>query len=146
MLWRNCRLRRRSPTEGGKWPKRIFRRKGSRLRFQNRPISARLSRRRSHLSLGCLPGSAFGRGEGGGGKVFARLGVGYLPCMLGDITPGLRRVGAVGPELNDELWLLTNPDLRKSKRRDLIEGLWGTTLVPADVAEITAASLLLQTA
>jgi hypothetical protein len=66
--------------------------------------------------------------------------------MLGDITPGLRRVGAVGPELNDELWLLTNPDLRKSKRRDLIEGLWGTTLVPADVAEITAASLLLQTA
>jgi hypothetical protein len=32
------------------------------------------------------------------------------------------------------------------KRRDLIEGLWGTTLGPADVAEITAASLLLPTA
>jgi hypothetical protein len=65
------------------------------------------------------------------------------------------------PELNDELWLLTHPDIRKSGRRyafmtrcveaikkrcDLIEGLWGTTLVPAEVAEITAASLLLPTA
>jgi hypothetical protein len=81
--------------------------------------------------------------------------------MLGDITPSLMRVGAVEPELNDELWLQTHLDIRKSgriyafmthcveaikKRRDLIEGLWGTTLVPADVAEITAASLLLQTA
>ena len=68
---------------------------------------------------------------------------------------------AVESELNDELWLLTHPDIRKSgriyafmthcveaikKRRDLIEGLWGPILVPADVAEITAASLLLQTA
>jgi hypothetical protein len=49
------------------------------------------------------------------------------------------RVVAVEPELNDELWLLTHPDIRKSgriyafmthcveaikKRRDLIEGLW----------------------
>jgi hypothetical protein len=81
--------------------------------------------------------------------------------MLGDITPGLMRVGAAEPELNDELWLLTHPDTRKSgriyafmthcveaikKRRDPIEGLWGTTLVPADVAEITAASFLLQRA
>jgi hypothetical protein len=32
--------------------------------------------------------------------------------MLGDITPGLMRVGAAEPELNDELWLLTHPDIR----------------------------------
>ena len=81
--------------------------------------------------------------------------------MHADITPGLILVGLVGPLFNDELWLPTHPDIRKSgriyafvthcveairKRRDLIEGLWGTTLGPADVAEITAASLLLPTA
>jgi hypothetical protein len=69
--------------------------------------------------------------------IAAGLGVGYLRCMLGDITPGLIRVGAAEAELNDELWLLTHPDIRKSGRiyafmthcveaikklRDLIEG------------------------
>lgn len=48
--------------------------------------------------------------------IAAGLGFGYLPCMLGDITPGLRRVGPVVPELNDELWLLTHQDIRKSWR------------------------------
>ncbi len=44
------------------------------------------------------------------------LGLGFLPCMLGDITPGLTRVGPVVPELDDELWLLTHPDIRKTRR------------------------------
>jgi len=48
--------------------------------------------------------------------IAAGLGFGFLPCMLGDITPGLRRVGPVVPELNDELWLLTHQDIRKSWR------------------------------
>ncbi len=48
--------------------------------------------------------------------IAAGLGLGFLPCMLGDITPGLRRVGPVVPELNDELWLLTHQDIRKSWR------------------------------
>lgn len=97
----------RSPTEGGQWPKRVFRRNGSRLRFQNRPISARLIRRRPHLSLRSRPWLGLWQRWRGGGNAVARLGVGYLPCMLGDITPCLMRVVAVEPELNDELWLLT---------------------------------------
>jgi DNA-binding transcriptional LysR family regulator len=48
--------------------------------------------------------------------IVAGLGFGFLPCMLGDITPGLVRVGPVVPELQDELWLLTHQDIRKSWR------------------------------
>lgn len=48
--------------------------------------------------------------------IAAGLGFGFLPCMLGDITPGLVRVGPVVPELQDELWLLTHQDIRKSGR------------------------------
>jgi DNA-binding transcriptional LysR family regulator len=76
---------------------------------------------------------------GAAAAIAAGLGLGYLPRVLGDITPpGLIRVAAVELELNDELWLQTHPDIRKSgriyafmthcveaikKRRDLIEGL-----------------------
>jgi DNA-binding transcriptional LysR family regulator len=74
---------------------------------------------------------------GAAAAIDAGLGVGYLPCMLGDISPGLVRAGEIEPELNDELWLLTHPDIRSSdriyafmshcvetirKNRDLIEG------------------------
>jgi DNA-binding transcriptional LysR family regulator len=98
---------------------------------------------------------------GAAAAIAAGLGIGYLPCMLGDITPGLARVGAIEPELDDDLWLLTHPDIRKSeriyafmthcvrairKRRDLIEGIRGTTGDSTDVAEINAASALLSTA
>lgn len=48
--------------------------------------------------------------------IAAGLGLGFLPCMLGDITPGLVRVGPPVAELNDELWLLTHQDIRKSWR------------------------------
>ncbi|MFB4367997.1 MULTISPECIES: LysR family transcriptional regulator [unclassified Pseudomonas] len=48
--------------------------------------------------------------------IAAGLGCGFLPCMLGDITPGLVRVGQVVPELQDELWLLTHQDIRRSWR------------------------------
>ncbi|KPA98673.1 LysR family transcriptional regulator [Pseudomonas asplenii] len=48
--------------------------------------------------------------------IAAGLGLGFLPCMLGDITPGLVRVGPVVRELQDELWLLTHQDIRKSWR------------------------------
>ncbi|MEK1942750.1 MAG: LysR family transcriptional regulator [Pseudomonas sp.] len=48
--------------------------------------------------------------------IVAGLGYGFLPCMLGDITPGLVRVGPVVPELSDDLWLLTHQDIRKSWR------------------------------
>ena len=48
--------------------------------------------------------------------IAAGLGFGFLPCMLGDITPGLVRAGPVVQELQDELWLLTHQDIRKSWR------------------------------
>jgi len=77
---------------------------------------------------------------GAAAGIAAGLGVGYLPCMLGDISPDLVRVGAVESQLDDALWLLTHPDIRKSgrvdafmahcieaigKHRRLIEGLRG---------------------
>lgn len=83
--------------------------------------------------------------------ISAGLGVGYLPCMIGDLSPHLLRVGPVEPALNDELWLLTHPDIRKSgriyafmthcaecmgKNRELIEGLHGTILGPAGLGQI----------
>lgn len=87
----------------------------------------------------------------------AGLGAGYLPCMLGDTSPGLIRVGAIEPKLNDQLWLLTHPDIRNSdriqgfmthcietigKKRGLIEGLCGSKSSAerfADLAFSTAA-------
>jgi DNA-binding transcriptional LysR family regulator len=54
--------------------------------------------------------------EGVAAAIDAGLGLGYLPCVVGDCSPTLTRVGAVDPTLSDELWLLTHPDLRKSGR------------------------------
>lgn len=48
--------------------------------------------------------------------IVAGLGMGYLPCMLGDTMADLVRVGPVVPELADDLWLLTHPDIRRSRR------------------------------
>jgi DNA-binding transcriptional LysR family regulator len=98
---------------------------------------------------------------GAAAAIAAGLGVGYLPCMLGDLSPDLLRVGAVEPELNDELWLLTHPDIRKSgricafmthcveaisKNRDLVEGLRGAPSRQRSEAEISSTSLLFQAA
>ena len=52
----------------------------------------------------------------------AGLGIGILPCYLGDQTPGLRRLGHPLPELASPFWLLTHPDLRRVVRiRALME-------------------------
>ncbi len=80
---------------------------------------------------------------GAAAAIEAGLGVGYLPCMVGDLSPGLMRVGPIEPQLSDELWLLTHPDIRNSSRiyafmthcaeaisqnRPLIEGYCGSTV------------------
>ncbi len=44
------------------------------------------------------------------------IGAGFLPCMSGDAMPDLCRIGEVQAELNDDLWLLTHPDIRTSDR------------------------------
>lgn len=83
--------------------------------------------------------------------VEAGIGIGHLPCFVADVRPGLVRLGPPAPELADDLWLLTHPDLRHAprvrvfldfvaaeiaKRRGLIEGglgrpahsaAWGTS-------------------
>ena len=48
--------------------------------------------------------------------ISAGVGVGYLPCLAGDMIPDLVRIGPADPALADALWLLTHPDLRKSGR------------------------------
>ncbi|MFK7986579.1 MAG: LysR family transcriptional regulator [Sandaracinaceae bacterium] len=57
----------------------------------------------------------------------AGVGVGLLPCFVGDADPTLVRVRrAAIPELDVPVWLLTHPDLRRSARvRALMEFLHG---------------------
>ncbi|TPG53387.1 LysR family transcriptional regulator [Roseomonas nepalensis] len=70
--------------------------------------------------------------------VEAGIGVGHLPCFIGDAWPGLVRLAPPQPEYASSLWLLTHPDLRHTprvralldvlaeaiaERRPLIEGL-----------------------
>ena len=98
---------------------------------------------------------------GAAAAIAAGLGVGYLPCTLGDLSPDLIRIGAVEPELNDELWVLTHPDIRKSgriyafmthcieaisKNRALVEGLRGKTSGRRSEAKINSSSFLSETA
>ncbi|MEH0196343.1 LysR family transcriptional regulator [Caulobacter sp. CCNWLY153] len=82
---------------------------------------------------------------GAAAAIAAGLGVGYLPCMLGDLSPDIERVGPIEPALSDDLWLLTHPDIRRSGRiyafmshcvetisrqRDLVEGRLGDACDP----------------
>ncbi|HXP96553.1 MAG TPA: LysR family transcriptional regulator [Telmatospirillum sp.] len=68
--------------------------------------------------------------------VKAGLGLGVLPCYLGDVEPNLRRLQTI-EGLGQEMWILTHADLKRtprirvlmdhlarelSRRRDLIEG------------------------
>jgi len=73
--------------------------------------------------------------------VEAGIGIGHLPCFIGDTRPALVRLAPPQPEFAADLWLLTHPDLRRSARvrvfldflvaeiarlRRLIEGEEGT--------------------
>lgn len=44
------------------------------------------------------------------------LGIGHLPCFIGDARAGLVRLGPPHPDFSAALWLLTHPDLRHSPR------------------------------
>ena len=44
------------------------------------------------------------------------LGIGHLPCFIGDARPELVRLGPLNPDFTAGLWLLTHPDLRQSPR------------------------------
>jgi DNA-binding transcriptional LysR family regulator len=48
--------------------------------------------------------------------VEAGLGIGHLPCFIGDVRPSLVRLAPPEPAFAAELWFLTHPDLRHSPR------------------------------
>lgn len=48
--------------------------------------------------------------------VEAGIGIGFLPCFIGDTRPGLTRLAPPDPDLSADLWLLTHPDLRHTPR------------------------------
>ncbi|MFX8597339.1 LysR substrate-binding domain-containing protein, partial [Acinetobacter baumannii] len=48
--------------------------------------------------------------------VEAGIGIGHLPCFVGDVRPGLVRLGPPEPDFAADLGLLTHPDLRHQAR------------------------------
>ncbi len=46
----------------------------------------------------------------------AGMGIGAVPCFIGDQRPLLRRLAEHRPEFAASLWILTHPDLRRSAR------------------------------
>ncbi|MGX5733165.1 LysR family transcriptional regulator [Bosea thiooxidans] len=48
--------------------------------------------------------------------VEAGIGIGFLPCFIGDTRPGLTRLAPPDPTLGTDLWLLTHPDMRHTPR------------------------------
>ncbi|WAC27815.1 LysR family transcriptional regulator [Ancylobacter sp. SL191] len=44
------------------------------------------------------------------------VGIGHLPCLIGDARPALVRLGPPNDDYAADLWLLTHPDLRHSPR------------------------------
>lgn len=49
-------------------------------------------------------------------SIRAGVGIGILPCYLGDSMPDLRRAGAPLPALTSPFWILTHPDLQRVTR------------------------------
>ncbi len=81
------------------------------------------------------------------------IGIGHLPCFIGDVRPTHVRLGPPILGLAVDLWLLTHPDLRQSARvrvfldyqaseigrsRPLFEGDW--RIVSGPVFETSASS------
>ena len=64
------------------------------------------------------------------------LGMAFLPCMMGDLDPGLRRVPDARPVPHTTLWVLTHPDLRDSVRlRSFREYLYDVVSDKLDLIE-----------
>lgn len=71
-----------------------------------------LEERVRHDRIGYRTDSLAGAAE----AVAAGLGPAFLPCILGDLHPRLTRVGPIERDFEDQLWLLTHPDIRRSDR------------------------------
>jgi DNA-binding transcriptional LysR family regulator len=67
--------------------------------------------------------------------VDAGMGVALLPCAIGDLRPGWRRIRLV-PEIKVPLWILTHADLRATARvRALRDELWEAIGAERDLYE-----------
>lgn len=62
--------------------------------------------------------------------VEAGLGIGHLPCFVGDARRGLQRLAAPEPAFGSILWILTHPDLRGSPRVRAMLDFLGPAIVP----------------
>jgi DNA-binding transcriptional LysR family regulator len=62
--------------------------------------------------IACKVNTVLGLAE----AVEAGIGVGHLPCFVGDLRPSLVRLAPPEPRLAADLWLLTHPDLRHAAR------------------------------
>lgn len=60
--------------------------------------------------------------------VEAGIGIGFLPCFIGDTRPGLTRLAPPDPALAADLWLLTHPDMRRTPRVRLFLDFMGAEL------------------
>jgi DNA-binding transcriptional LysR family regulator len=70
---------------------------------------------REHVAeknIGYRVNSVLGLGE----AIEAGLGIGHLPCFIGDVRPSLVRLAPPEPDFAADLWFLTHPDLRHSPR------------------------------
>ncbi len=54
--------------------------------------------------------------DGALAAVNSGIGAGLLPCYLGDASPRIVRLGPPIEELSSSLWILTHPDLRRSRK------------------------------
>lgn len=48
--------------------------------------------------------------------IAAGVGIGFLPCFIGDQRPGLVRLDEPNPDYSTGLWLLTHPDIKQTPR------------------------------
>lgn len=60
--------------------------------------------------------------------VQASLGIGLLPCFIGEQMQGARRIPIIKPASDTGLWVLTHPDLKKAARVRAFLEFFGTEL------------------
>lgn len=84
------------------------------------PVTGFLARQAGEAAAVCRINTVSGMAD----AIEAGIGIGYLPCFVGDARPQLQRLALPEPELATDLWLLTHPDLRAVTRvRAVLDGL-----------------------
>jgi DNA-binding transcriptional LysR family regulator len=60
--------------------------------------------------------------------ICAGLGMGLLPCFIGEQMPNTQRIDAIRPASDTGLWILTHPDLKKAARVRAFLDFFGSEL------------------